>query len=72
MDKDAGTRLTALEETLAHQSRAIEDLSEIVARQSAALDRLTRRLGLLMEAEAQRQLDTGGTIPLADQQPPHY
>ncbi|SCX99850.1 SlyX family protein [Paracoccus tibetensis] len=72
MDKDATGRLTALEETLAHQARMIDDLSEIVARQGAELDRLARRLGMLMEAEAQRQLDTGGTIPLADQRPPHY
>lgn len=72
MDKDAQTRLTALEETLAHQARMIDDLSEIVARQGAELARLTRRLGLLMEAEAQRQVEAGGTIPLADQRPPHY
>jgi len=72
MDKDAQARLTALEETLAHQARMIDDLSEIVARQGAELGRLTRRLGLLMEAEAQRQVEAGGTIPLADQRPPHY
>lgn len=72
MDKDAQARLTALEETLAHQARTIDDLSEIVARQGAELARLTRRLGLLMEAEAQRQVEAGGTIPLADQRPPHY
>ncbi|MBW7055886.1 SlyX family protein [Paracoccus bogoriensis] len=71
MDKNAD-RLTALEEGLAHLTRATDDLSEIVARQDLLIARLTRRLDLLLEAEAQRQADAGGTIPLADQRPPHY
>jgi SlyX protein len=60
-----------LEERIAHLTRAVEDLSEVVARQSAEIDRLARRVGLLMEREADREAE-GGTIPLADQRPPHW
>ena len=61
-----------LEETVAHLSRIVEDLSEIVARQVREIDYLKRRVGLLLEREASREVDAGGTIPLADQKPPHW
>jgi SlyX protein len=60
-----------MEERVAHLTRAVDDLSEVVARQSAEIDRLARRVGLLMEREADREAE-GGTIPLADQRPPHW
>ncbi len=65
-------RLTELEETVAHLSRALDDLSEVVARQDGEIARLTHRLHMLMEREAERELAAGGTVPLADQKPPHY
>ena len=64
--------LTPLEEQIAHLTRTVEDLSEVVARQAREIDVLGRRLGLLMQLEAEREADTGGTIPLADQRPPHW
>jgi SlyX protein len=66
------TRTDKLEETVAHLSRIVEDLSEIVARQEREIDLLKRRVGLLLEREASREADAGGTIPLADQTPPHW
>ncbi|MEL6958915.1 MAG: SlyX family protein [Pseudomonadota bacterium] len=66
------TNDTRLEETVAHLTRTVEELSDIVAKQSLEIDRLTKRVGLLMEREAQRELDAGGTVPLADQKPPHW
>ncbi len=72
MDKNAEARLTALEETVAHLARIVEDLSEVIARQDRVIDRLSARLALLAEAEAQRQADEGAAIPLTDQRPPHY
>lgn len=72
MDKQAETRIEALEEALAHLSRVTEDLSEVIARQDAEIDRLTRRVELLLRAAAEQQLDDGGTIPMADQRPPHW
>ena len=60
----------AIEETIAHLTRTIEDLSDEVARQNRALAVLERRVQLLLgraaEAEAQ------GGAPLADQRPPHW
>ncbi len=60
-----------IEEHLAHLTRTVEDLSDIVARQEREIDRLTRRVGLLLEREAEREAQ-GGTVPLADQRPPHW
>ena len=65
-------RLTALEETVAHLSRAVEDLSEVIARQDGEIDRLTRRVAMLMQREAEREADDGTSVPLADQRPPHW
>lgn len=75
MDKhgngEAG-RIERLEEAVAHLTRAVDDLSAIVARQEGEIARLGRRVGLLMEREAERETEGGGTIPLADQRPPHW
>lgn len=62
----------AIEERLAHLERLAEDLSDEVARLSKALDVAERRIARLMEREAERELDAGGSIPLADQRPPHW
>ncbi|PTX51096.1 SlyX protein [Gemmobacter caeni] len=64
-------RITTLEEQLAHLARMVEDLSDIVVRQSREMDIMARRIGLLMEREAEREAE-GGSIPLADQKPPHW
>ena len=66
------TDITHLEEQVAHLTRTVEELSDIVARQEQELDIAKRRIGMLMEREAQREYDTGGSIPLADQKPPHW
>lgn len=65
-------RIEALEERVAHLTRAVDDLSGVVAQQADMIDRLTRRIGMLMEREAEREADAGGGIPLADQRPPHW
>ena len=74
MDKhgngEAG-RIERLEEAVAHLTRVTDDLSAIVARQESEIARLARRVGALMEREAEREVE-GGTIPLADQRPPHW
>ncbi|MBB1491810.1 MULTISPECIES: SlyX family protein [unclassified Paracoccus (in: a-proteobacteria)] len=64
-------KLQALEERIAHLQRSVEDLSDVVTRQAAEIARLSRHVGLLMEREAGREADEG-TIPLADQRPPHW
>ncbi|SEO30545.1 SlyX protein [Gemmobacter aquatilis] len=64
-------RITAAEEQIAHLVRVVEDLSDVVARQGREIDLLLRRVGLLMEREAEREA-MGSSIPLADQKPPHW
>jgi len=66
------TDQTHLEEKIAHLTRTVDDLSDIVARQETELSRLAHRVEMLMEREASREMDTGGSIPLADQRPPHW
>jgi SlyX protein len=66
------TDLTHLEEKIAHLTRAVDDLSDIVTRQDTEIARLTHRVAMLMEREAGRELDAGGSVPLADQKPPHW
>ena len=63
---------TRLGEDVAHLTRAVEDLSEVVARQAGELDRLARRVGMLLERDAEREADAGGSVTLADQKPPHW
>ncbi len=65
-------RITALEEQLAHLTRTVEDLSDVVARQDRELTRLVRRTEMLMEREAEREAEAGSSIPLANQKPPHW
>ena len=50
----------ALEERIAHLTRAVDDLSEVMARQGHEIDRLTRLVGLLAEREAERE-GSGGS-----------
>lgn len=64
-------RITAAEERIADLQREVEDLSQIVTRQAVALDRLERRVAMLMEREAAREAETG-TVLFADETPPHY
>ncbi len=60
--------MQALEERMAHLIRAVDDLSEVVHRQQAEIDRLTRRVALLMEREAERE--AGAAVPI--DRPPHW
>ena len=65
-------RIALLEEQIAHLTRAVEDLSDIVREQGRALDHLNRRVGALVEREAEREVEGGASIPLTDQRPPHW
>lgn len=66
------TRIEALERAVAHLQAEAADLSAIVARQTGEIERLTRQVRMLLEREAEREAGAGGTIPLADQRPPHW
>ena len=65
----------ALEERIAHLTRAVDDLSDVVTRQGREVDRLTRIVALLAEREAGREadgLDADGGAPEANVKPPHW
>ncbi len=63
---------TDLEEQIAHLTRSVDELSDIVARQATELALAQKRIAMLMEREASREFDGGGSVPLADQKPPHW
>lgn len=66
------SRIDALEEQIAHLTRTVEDLSDIVARQERELAVLTRRAQMLMAREAERDAQGGGGVVVGDERPPHY
>lgn len=61
-----------IEEKLAHLTRTVDDLSDVVARQAGEIDRLTRRVQMLIEREAEREAQASGGVVLGDERPPHY
>ncbi len=66
------TRIERLEEQIAHLTRTVEDLSDVVARQETELAILTRRAQMLMAREAEREAQGGGGVVVGDERPPHY
>lgn len=66
------TKLQALEERLAHLIRTVDDLSDTVARQDAEIARLTARVAMLLQREAEREADIPGGVIIGDERPPHY
>lgn len=65
-------RLVTVEEQIAHLTRTVDDLSEVIARQETELARLAGKVSRLVEREASREVAEGAEIPLADQRPPHW
>ena len=65
-------RINLLEEKIAHLTRAVDDLSDILRAQGLMIDRLTRQMGILIEREVEREVATGASAPIADQRPPHW
>lgn len=61
-----------LEEQVAHLTKTVDELNDVVAAQARDLALLKRQMGMLMEREAEREYASGGQIPLADQKPPHW
>lgn len=64
--------MTQIEETVAHLTRTVEELSDIMARQQGEIDVLTRRVQMLLEREAERQAEGGGGVVMGDERPPHW
>ena len=64
--------MTHLEEQIAHLTRAMDELNEVVAHQANEIARLTRHVAMLMQREAERQAEGGGGVVFGDERPPHY
>ena len=64
--------MTHLEEQIAHLTRAVDELNEVVAGQANEIDRLNRQVAMLMQREAERQAEGGGGVVFGDERPPHY
>ncbi len=65
-------RIDQIEEQIAHLIRATEDMSDMLRAQGDEIARLKRQLSSLTEREAERSVQDGASIPLADQRPPHW
>jgi SlyX protein len=66
------TKITQLEEDLSHLTRAVEDMSDIVARLDTENELLKNRIQMLMQREAERESAGGNSAVMADQRPPHW
>ena len=65
-------RITEIEEEMAHLTRSVEDLSDIVARLDTENSLLKHRIQMLMQREAEREASSGGGAVISDQRPPHW
>lgn len=61
-----------LEEQIAHLTRTVDELNDVVTRQQTELDRLTYRVQMLFEREASRAQEGTGGVIFGDERPPHY
>ncbi|WP_299878063.1 SlyX family protein [uncultured Sulfitobacter sp.] len=61
-----------LEEQIAHLTRTVEELSDIVATQAEEIVTLNRRVHMLMQREGEREAQGGGSVVIGDERPPHY
>lgn len=59
-----------MEEKIAHLTRMVDELSDVVARQDREIDRLTKRVEMLVLREAEREQT--GQVVMGDERPPHY
>ncbi len=67
-NEDIKTRLMTIEMTLAHQQKALDELSEMVIKQGKMLDYLTKQNAMLQTA-----LEQDVVKPLSEETPPpHY
>lgn len=70
MTEDTEERLVRLEELVAHQQTAIEDLSRQLTESWKASEKLRRELSRL--SDRFEDLEDTADAPPADQKPPHW
>lgn len=62
----------ALEEQIAHLTRTVEELSDVVAKQDHELRAIAEIVEALAQRNRTREADGSGGIILGDERPPHY
>jgi SlyX protein len=67
----SNSRLNAIEEKLAHLESAVQELSDVVARQQKELDLALQRNQRLLDKIAAMESDFGPSAT-AHEKPPHY
>ena len=65
-------RMQASEERIAHLTRAVDELSDMLREQGRQIDRMQAQMAALMAREAEREQDSGGAVTLGDERPPHW
>lgn len=65
-------RITELEIQLAHQSKQLEELDEVVQDQAKRLDLLEAQMRAVATRMRDSAEETAGSVVLGDQKPPHY
>ena len=61
-----------LETEIAHLTKTVDELSDVVARQDSEIIRLTRLVDELTRREAARDADGSGGAVFGDERPPHW
>ena len=64
--------MSKLEEDIAHLTRTVEDLSDVVAKQADEITALNRRVHMLMQREGERDAAQSGGVVVGDERTPHY
>ncbi|MGV6838790.1 MAG: SlyX family protein [Planktomarina sp.] len=64
--------MQSIEEHIAHLSKTIDDLSDVIARQDKDIARLTQLVDILVAREKEREAQGGGGVIFGDERPPHY
>ncbi len=61
-----------LEEQIAHLTRTVDEMSEMIAQQDKEIRRLTMLVDKLINREAEREAAGMGGVIIGDEKPPHY
>ena len=64
--------MEALEEKIAHLTRTVDELSDVIARQDQEIVRLKVLVDTLVSRARDADRDGGGGVILGDERPPHY
>ncbi|MEL6100684.1 MAG: SlyX family protein [Pseudomonadota bacterium] len=61
-----------LEEQIAHLTRIVDEMSEMIAKQDKEIRRMTMLVEKLARREAEREAAGMGGVVIGDETPPHY